>query len=243
MEICPLKHEIRKSLWERFARAVVGSRGLRSYLTLFSPAMMDIKHFHRCGLLDFSENVYKGVVAVTNDDDAYNEGITGGRGRPELIVAADIDRLLIDPKEVPPIDCKRFREQFPFQVVNLDYTNSIFFEAEKREVSRHLEALHKLVDLQRSNGANSFALFLTTTAEQGTIASHFLDVLGDRVATNLRLSRDFATRFHSTYGGQTPDQLRATHYDEFVPLGLAKFVTNLLSDGQEISVACFLHFV
>ena len=122
METCPLKHEIRASLWERYARAVVGTGRLKSYLTLYSPAMMDIKHFHRCGLLEF-RNVYQGVVAVTNDHDAYTEAITRGRGRPKLVIPADIDDLLMNSRRLSPTNRQRFRSQFPFQVVNLDYTN------------------------------------------------------------------------------------------------------------------------
>ena len=235
MERCPLKHEIRRSLWERYARQIVKNRALRSYLTLYSPPMMDIKHFQKRGLLDLSDNVYRGVVAATPYDDAYHQAITSGRGRPELVIKADVNLLLVGARSLPRRDRQRFLERFPFEVVNLDYSDSIFWGANEHDVSLHLAALRKLVDLQRRNGADKFALFLTTTAELGTIASHFLDVLGERVATNLRFSRNFATKFHSLYQGQTPEELRNSHYDEFVPLGLAKFVTNLLtSNGFEL---------
>ena len=45
MARCPLKHDVRDSLWVPYARKLCGTGSLAKYLTLYSPPMMDIKHF------------------------------------------------------------------------------------------------------------------------------------------------------------------------------------------------------
>ena len=235
MQSCPLKHEVRSVLWEKYARKAAGRRRkIRRYLTLYSPAMMDIKHFRRRGLIDFSDNQYKGVVAVTNDREAYQHAVTGGEGRPELVAHADINELLAHPSRFPRYK-KRLREFFPFDVVNLDYTNSVFYREIQRDFSLHLAALSRLVDMQRRSVDGKFALLLTTLGQREEVAPHFLGDLADRVETNRETQETFRRRYSGLFEDVAARQLCEDRYDEFFPLGMVKLVADILSsNGFEI---------
>lgn len=234
MEDCPLKHHIRCELWEKFARKAVGRRHIRKYLTLYSPAMMDIKHFEERGLIKTEQDRYVGVVGVTDDEDAYHQATTEGTGRPEFLLCADIDDLFASPQSREK-QARALYSLFPFDVINLDYCNSVYLKGRQDELSSHLLALEKLVDRQRRTGAEKFAFFLTTRAEPGQLAGPFLDVLEERVNLNLVNNNEFKSKFDKLYDGCTPGDLKRGRYDEFVPIGLVKFISNILSsNGYEI---------
>lgn len=196
--------------------------------------MMDIKHFEECGLIRTEQNRYVGVVGVTDDEDAYHQATTEGTGRPECMVNADINKLFAHPQR----HTKQARElfaMFPFDVINLDYCNSVYLKGRQDELSSHLIALHKLVDKQRRTGAEKFAFFLTTRAHMGELADPFMDELEERVDLNLANNDVFKSKFERLYGEQTSGDLKQNRYGEFVPIGLVKFISNLLSsNGYEI---------
>ena len=228
MQKCCLKHEIRRALWERYAVAALGSRRPMKYLTLYSPAMMDIKYFERQGLIRLADGKYLGVAAVTNDDEAYAAAIEGGVGRPQFLAPADLNDLLVRPLKYPKYSAP-FRGMFPFDVMNLDYCNSLFCSGNQNEISLHVSALNKAIALQQQSGAKRFALLLTTRADPGLVAEHFLDDLADRIDSNLSRNAVFRRRYESLYTRIDGASLLAKQYDEFMPLGLVKFVGNLIS--------------
>ena len=228
MQRCCLKHEIRRVLWEKYARAVVGNARPIKYLTLYSPAMMDIKYFERQGLIRYEKQRYVGVAAVTKDEEVYAAAIAAGAGRPEFLAMADLNDLLVRPSKRPKYS-RRFRSMFPFDVLNLDYCNSLFCRGNRHEISLQVLALDTVIGLQKQAKAKKFALLLTTRADPGQVAQHFLDDLAKRIDTNLNRNPDFKGRYDSLYAGINGGSLLKQQYEEFVPLGLVKFVGNLVS--------------
>ena len=235
METCCLKHEIRCALWERYARAVVGRRGtIRRYLTLFSPAMMDIKHFHRQGLITFTRGQYDGVVGITNDQGAYADAIGSGAGRPQLLIQADVNDLLVRPAQYPRF-ARAFRQMFPFDIINLDYCDSVFLKTDEQELSQHISALNTIIRRQRGAQCRAFAILVTTLAERGQVAAPFLLDLSTRIDANLANNPEFAKRFGQLFPSNTPARLRKADQQGFLRLGVPKFIANLVSDvGFEV---------
>jgi len=93
MATCPLKQEVRVNLWEKYIRKIKNAN--ISYLTLFSPPLVDVKHFAKNGLISFERGVYKNVVALTlNDQESYAKLVTEGLGRPELVKIGYLHKLL-----------------------------------------------------------------------------------------------------------------------------------------------------
>src|SRR5579871_6905961 len=95
MRTCPLKQDIRVTLWETFVRKIISpGQKITSYLTLYSPPMIDIKHFHDVGLLDINESKFSGVVAVAISHKDYIEALSEVPVRPEVMVSGNINDLL-----------------------------------------------------------------------------------------------------------------------------------------------------
>jgi len=219
MATCPLKQEIRSRFWEPYVRQVAEGRPLRNYLTLYSPPMMDIKHLEAQGLLEFDGERYSGVTAVTYEDDAYEEAVGRLKGRPEQLLRGDIN-LLLARGSAAGAEGKQLVRAFPFEAINLDYTNSLFWARNKNPISVHLAALDALVDLQAKRGAGEFVLFVTSRV--------------DRVGGN----QDFGRKFQSLYAVKTGAQLRAADYEQFVSLGLMKMVVMVLASHRFFTRDC-----
>jgi len=224
METCPLKHHIRRELWLRYIKLVVGDGKLTKYLTLYSPPMMDIKLFAKQKLVEHDGEKYKGVVAVTYDDEAYDKAISTIPCRPEVLLVGDINTLITRASSD-----KQLQEKFPFQVINLDYTNSLFSEHNSAPLSDPLRALDELARRQKATGQERYALFITTRAEEGQFAPHFLEDLKNRVDDNIKKNARFADVVHSIYKANKGSELLKSRYKEFVPIGLVKMVSNVLA--------------
>lgn len=233
MARCPLKHEIRDSLWVPFARKVAGSSALSKYLTLYSPPMMDIKHFHQNHLLDYDGETYRGVVAVTYKEKHFAEAMGRSAGRLALLLPGDIDQLLT-AEDTP--DAKRLRSEFPFQVINLDYTNCLFGQTNPRPISEHLQAIDEIIRLQHRTRSDEFVLFVTTRAEKGGTSTPrnrftgaFLQELSDRIDENLGGNLEFSQSFRRCFGAFAGKDLLERNYKSFVPLGISKLVAGILA--------------
>lgn len=226
---CPLKQEIRAGLWESYVKTLTGTSPLRSYLTLYSPPIMDVKHLANRGLITFDGEVYRGVVGVAYTDEGYAEAVKQGRGRLEKLFTGDIRDILTNRNNV---DHKSLSRKFPFDAVNLDYTEPIFCAANTHPISFHLKALDALFRLQKRTGCERFCLFLTTRAETGQLAESFLSEFKQRINDNLLRNTAFGQAFYSTYQVGSGDDLKASSHDDFVTLGLIKFVVSMLKDFQ-----------
>jgi len=226
---CPLKQEIRVSLWEPFVRSLTGGRPLQNYLTLYSPSLMDVKHFADTGLIEFDgqSQMYKGVVGVTYDDTSFAKAIELGLGRPEVLLPGDINKILTQLKNPHH---KQLVEKFPFEAINLDYEDSIFSGSKPFPVPEHLEALDKLFDIQDKKACQKFCLFFTTRAEQSQFPPKVVSDLEQIIDQNLLISATFNQAFNQTYSVNTGADLLNSNYDDFATFGVIKLIVSMLSD-------------
>lgn len=231
MERCPLKQDIRAAFWEPFIRRHVRRARIRKYLTLYSPPMMDIKHLQHRRLIDFDGETYHGVVAVTYIEEHYAAAISRVSGRPELMIPGDINELLSGPTTK---GAKRLLDAFPFEVINLDYCDSLFSAENKKPISDHLRAITTLVEKQKKTGCNGFVLFLTTRAELrdppdiNQFSGEFLNDLARRIDDNRRDNPSFRRAFERGFNGNDGSWLRSNQYGAFIPIGLAKLISQIM---------------
>jgi hypothetical protein len=237
MAKCPLKHEIRTALWQKYIQKLCGSSPLQSYLTLYSPPLMDVKLFADKGLIEFDGDVYKGVVGATYDKPAYAKAIRQLRGRLELLLPVDINKLLSRPISYRDY-ARQFNDHFPFQAINLDYTNSLFTTGTKEEISVHLQAIDALLKKQKDKDIKEFVLFVTTRAEKGTYNQKFLDELKTRIKENIDYTVGFKPAFVSSYNVNTEDELARADHNNYISLGIVKFLAQLLVDYQFVIQDC-----
>jgi len=194
--------------------------------------MMDIKHLHRSGLLGYDGETFEGVVAVTYNAAHFAEAMKRTNGRPQLLLNGDIDQLLTQDDT---LDAKRLRAEFPFQVINLDYTNSLFGQANTQPISQHLQAIEEVIRLQHRRHCENFALFVTTRAEQSNtpgrnqFTKQFLRELSTRIHENLQENPEFADAFKRSFGHLSASGLLAKRYDAFVPVGISKLIAGILA--------------
>lgn len=234
---CPLKQEIRVGLWESFVRSLTGGRPLQSYLTLYSPSLMDVKHFGDTGLIEFDEqkHMYKGVVGVTYDTKAFAEAVKLGLGRCEGLFPGNINEILTQVKNPQH---KQLVEKFPFEAINLDYEDSIFSGSKSFPVPEHLEALDKLFDIQNKKACQRFCLFFTTRAEPGQFPHKVVSDLEQIIDQNLLISAAFNQAFNQTYSVNTGADLLGSNYDDFATFGVIKLIVSILSDRDYEVIDC-----
>lgn len=243
MAVCPLKHEVRIALWEKYIRTVVGAGHLKRYLTLYSPPLMDVKLFAEKGLIVFDpeKQLYVGVVGATYDAKAYAAAQDTLGGRLDLLLDVNINHLLDKPSKYP-VKAKQLYEKFPFDAVNLDYTNSIFHESTKEDISEHLGALDALINRQNAAGAKKFALMITTRSDL-KFAEAFLADINARIDANIKTTPGFGDEFARVFKCESADALAAAAHGKFLSVGLAKFVAAVLGDhGYRIS-SCDAHWL
>jgi len=226
---CPLKQEIRVSLWEPFVRSLTGGRPLQNYLTLYSPSLMDVKYFADTGLIEFDKlkQRYKGVVGVTFDTTAFAKATKLGLGRYEGLFPGNINEILTRGKK-PYYN--QLLEKFPFEAINLDYEDSIFSAGVSIPISEHVKALEKLFDIQNKQACQKFCLFFTTRAEHGQLRLSFLSQLGGHIDQNLHIAPRFGQAFYRAYRVNSAKDLLDSSYDDFATLGLIKLIVSMLSD-------------
>lgn len=243
MAVCPLKHEVRIELWEKYIRAVVRTGQLKRYLTLYSPPLMDVKLFAEKGLIEFNadKKLYVGVVGATYDAKAYAAAQETLGGRLDLLLDVNINDLLDKPSKYPA-KAKQLAEKFPFDAVNLDYTNSIFHESTKEDISEHLRALDALINRQNAADAKKFALMITTRSDL-KFAEAFLADINARIDANIKTTPGFVEEFTRVFGCGNASDLAALARGKFLSIGLAKFVAAVLEDyGYRIS-SCDAHWL
>jgi hypothetical protein len=224
---CPLKHEIRATLWEPYIRGLTGGATLIRYLTLYSPSQMDVKYFVEKGHISFNGGLYKGVVGVTYSRREYAEMVGTGIGRPELLIEGDINDILTNRKNT---DNKKLLQTFPFQVINLDYTNSLFYAEIRDPISSHIQALETIFNIQNRKNCDRFCLFLTTRADDTQFSKVLLQDLQQRINENINSNVDFGQTYLKVYRVNTGEALRASYYQDFATLGLIKFILVMLSE-------------
>jgi hypothetical protein len=197
--------------------------------------MMDIKYFHDKGLIELSDGVYKGVVGVTADSVAYANAMEG-EGRPEYMYPHNINDLLVRPRKGAD---KEFLEHFPFNVINLDYCNSLFFNTRDPDAaSLQSQAIERVFDKQRSTKIRRFVLLVTTLAEREEVADHFLENLTSRIDYNIANNSQFKKIYNASFGEVTGQDLLVDSYEDFAPLGIVKFIADLATTNGFKVIDC-----
>lgn len=232
MARCPLKHHIREQLWEVYVKRLGKDR--IKYLTLYCPPLMDVKHFSKKGYIALEGNIYKDVVAVTNKKEGFGDTISQGMGRPQHLPIGLLHKL-IEAKD------KGLLENFPFDVINLDYCNFIVGSQDEQFLSNNLRDLVSVVTLQDKNDCGEFVLLITTRAEQGKsggsgFGGDFIRDLYKRIELNIEANADYRREYRRVFLKEKPSGLVSKDYRAFIAVGIIKYVAMLLATkGYRVS--------
>jgi hypothetical protein len=225
MAECPLKHEIRVNFWEPFIKKL--GRSSLSYLTLYSPPLMDVKYFSMQGYIERTGGKYARVVGVTNDEKAYADASTELDNRLELTLPGDINELLGAEKGKVAV-IKQLRESFPFDVINLDYTDVLHRLGLKYEISAHIQTIDQILRLQQTNNKEEFVFFLTTRATLKDYKTEFLDDLRQGLDENIAGTPNFSNTFEQECGCKSATEWCKKDERSYFALALAKFLFRLI---------------
>lgn len=227
MASCPLKQHIRQELWEPYIKKL--DKKPIKYLTLYCPPLMDVKHFCNRGYIQLEDGVYKGAVGVTDvPQKGYSRTISEGKGRLKLLKEGVIYKLLETPRE------KDLVEEFPFDVINLDYCNQIYGRSNKQYISENLKDIATVIRQQSKEHCGSFILFITTRADKNiphgsVFASTFKRSLSERIGLNIKSNRNFKRKYNQIFDNQSPFDIVRTNFDLFICVGIVKLVSMCLA--------------
>jgi hypothetical protein len=110
-------------------------------------------------------------------------------------------------------------------------------------ISKHIQALDKLFDIQQKKDCQKFCLFCTTRAEHGQLKASFLSELGGHINQNLLIAQSFGEAFNQTYGVNAAEDLLGSSYDDFATLGLIKLIVSMLSDRDYEATNCSAYWL
>lgn len=231
MATCPLKQHIRKNLWETYILKL--AKKPIKYLTLYSPPLIDVKHFAREGYINLSDKMeYSGVVGVTlpgDNERAHARAISEGKGRLRLLKTGYIHELITNGD-------KELTEQFPFDVINLDYCNHIFGDINTDDLSDNLQDIEQIIKCQAKKNIPQFVIFITTRTDKHSSANNtgfaqtFIDALGNKIQRNIDLDAGFKNKYHEIFNNLTVQQVHTQRYTDFISVGIVKLVLMGLTD-------------
>lgn len=125
---------------------------------------------------------------------------------------------------------RRFREAFPFDVINLDVFG-VMFPPRKGVITPLLESLIKIIEWQTSSRfpvnnqpCKQFTLFLTSHIDPEQTDKDAITQLSRRLAENLEANIDFQVEFVKRFGHQDVEDLVRNNFAEFFCLALPKFI-------------------
>src|SRR5258706_3587761 len=208
-ELDPPKQYIRREGWEKvlatFIQKIRASDVTRpwKYFTLPGENALDIGHLYRKGLLDVNP---EGKLSVAICDKLYGNqvalrlqkfgGILATSERELHEALGDHNSLLV--------------RQFPFDVINLDFTNALILPN-----LNNLFALDRIFDLQKGQG---FLLLLTSRPDK-TQQNEHLRILAD----NLQTVAKFEEAYRARYATNDPSAC-LTDYTTFTQIVFSKIV-------------------
>lgn len=182
MATCPLKHEIRVSLWRPYILKL--RKRPITYLTLYSPPIMDVKLLQHLGLISVDDEKYLGVVGVGINAESEADTVSNLDRRLDLLISGEINGLINGKKTSKKV--KQLDEKFPFDVINLDYTDPLHKYGLDQELSPHVEAIDNIFKKQQKGNSDQFVLFLTTftriEAYKDDFISHLKEIIDDNIA-------------------------------------------------------------
>lgn len=227
MATCPLKHEIRTALWDKYVSKI--KKEHKKYLTLFSPPLMDVKYLQRKGHIEINDYRYNDVVGVylqDKKDENYTKIISEGKARIGSLIEGDINDINKINREIKP--------HFPFDVINLDYCNYITAGTYSPYVSEHLNAIEEFIKFQSLNGQQDFILFVTsridpTTSKNKGFDKEFLDHLLSIIDDNIKTYSVWENGYKKAFDNLTLKQFRNALTQDFITIGLTKLLAHPLS--------------
>jgi hypothetical protein len=231
MATCPLKQEIRVNLWEKYITKI--RKKPISYLTLFSPPLVDVKHFTNRGHILLEKGVYRNVVALTlNDEEAYAKLVSEGKGRPELVKVGYLHKFIKDRD-------KELTNRYPFDVINFDYPNYLFTARDGEVFSTNFEDIVETIKLQKTKNANEYVIFITTLTMRSEknadpdvgFSDIFLQRLTEKISQNIQGNSDFSQRYINSFKNDNPQNLKDNNYECFLSLGIMKLVAMELAEN------------
>lgn len=233
MANCPLKHEIRVKLWRPYIIKL--NKTPISYLTLYSPPIMDVKYLHHCGLIEVRDGVYLNVVGVGIDAEAEADTITNLDKRLALLLNGNINTL-INGDRASANKVKQLEERFPFDVINLDYTDPLHRLGLQNDISPHVQAIENIFVKQRRGKVENFILFLTTEVELTQYNQAFINDLKRVLQENINSTPGFFERLQVIVGcADAEDYFNIDEKNGFA-VSLIKFILLFMADnGFEMS--------
>ena len=125
---------------------------------------------------------------------------------------------------------RRFKEAFPFDIVNLDVFG-VMFPAKKGIIAPLLESILQILVWQteatfpiNQRPCNRFTLFLTSHIDSDQINQTAIGQLENRVSENISTSQDFRDAFVNRYCHDNVKKLVRENFAEFFCVALPKFV-------------------
>lgn len=226
METCPLKHEIRVKLWAPFIQKL-RKKGV-SYLTLYSPPLMDVKYLHTRGFILHESGVYSNVVGVTIDKDAFADATGTIEHRLDLLVPGDVNDLLTDSNRSE--NAKDLAKRFPFDVINLDYTDALHKRSLNVALSPHFNAIETI--LKRQKQSQQFVLFITTYFDLNAYNEGFLEDLRNVITKNIEDTPGFIDKLQDVFNCSTSEQFQENNPTDFFSIGVLKYILGFLKDNN-----------
>jgi hypothetical protein len=224
MEVCPLKHEIRVKFWTPFIKKL--RKKEVKYLTLYSPPLMDVKYLHQCNLIPVVDGVYSSVVGVTIDKEAFSDSNTTLNYRLGLLLHDDINNLLRGTNK--SASAKQLIDKFPFDVINLDYTDALHKYKANVALSPHFDAIETI--LKKQKGYGSFILFITAYFDLSAYNKGFLDSLSNIIDQNVESTPNFLQKLQDVFNSTDSKTFFQNSASDFFSIGVLKFILLQLKD-------------
>lgn len=147
----------------------------------------------------------------------------------ELILPGDINELLGTDRGAVAV-VKQLKEAFPFDVINLDYTDLLHFAGLKSEISEHIQTIDEVFRLQRERKKEKFVLLLTTRVIMNKYNQQFLDDLRRGIDENIAKTPRFCDIFQRECGCMSATQWKKKDERSYFALALAKYLLRLLRE-------------
>ena len=227
------KHYVRLNGWlpvfERYSLA----RGLElRYFTLCAKYAIDVRYFRQKGLLHYDEQqkIYPTVTFVEKDAQDYAI-IAESLGTTRLGIKGDLEEILVNPEENPE-SAEKLRDSFPYDIINLDFTGEVV-RADDPPYSQTFRAIERIMELQNAADCAEWHMFLTFRACPQTSNHEADNELREIIEGNLNNAAAQA----AYRGRPQPRELVETQYQEFLRIGVTKF---LASSSSQRGYACNL---
>ena len=225
MEKDPLKHEIRVNFWSPYIKKL--NKSPIKYLTLYSPPLMDVKYFNKIGLISSTSEKYEGVVGVTNDGKEYSASISTLKKRLEKLLRGDINKLLSSENDSRN-EVKDLKESFPFDVINLDYTDVLHRLSLESDLSDHFQAIDEILRLQRRKQKTEFVLFITTNVKLNDYNTNFLFTLSKLFDDNIQNTPNFINRLIKKFQCRSAEEFQNKDERNYFSIAIVKFILQFL---------------